>query len=176
MGENMLKKILLSTLCALLVVLFGTWAWAVEVNLAGGANITPATVVFSPEAARGAVEVFQATRKVHEQVIKIMHGEQDEMGKGSGDDNGDDVLSEDADLDGIPDVDDNCMDVANEDQLDEDEDGVGDLCDADFNPSAALPEGFDEGGACSLAPASSLNGGLLAFMLSIAALAIRRRR
>jgi hypothetical protein len=127
-------------------------------------------VVFSPEAARGAVQAFQATRKVHEEVIKIMKGEQDVDGKNS--DGGDDLLAEDADLDGIPDVDDNCMDIENADQTDEDEDGVGDLCDADFNPSLGLPEGFDEGDGCSLAPASGSLGGLLEFMLSIASLAI----
>ncbi|MCB0616247.1 MAG: T9SS type A sorting domain-containing protein, partial [Phaeodactylibacter sp.] len=35
----------------------------------------------------------------------------------------------DTDGDGVPDVDDNCPDVANEDQLDTDDDGLGDACD-----------------------------------------------
>jgi len=91
-------------------------------------------------------------------------------------DGDDDVLNEDADADGIPDADDNCMDVPNEDQTDDDGDGVGDFCDADYDPSAGLSAGFDEGGACSLSPASGLNGGLLALMLSILASAIRRRK
>ena len=35
---------------------------------------------------------------------------------------------DDLDLDGVPDDEDNCPDVANADQRDEDENGVGDIC------------------------------------------------
>ena len=39
----------------------------------------------------------------------------------------------DADSDGVPDVSDNCTLVANSDQLDTDQDGFGNRCDADYN-------------------------------------------
>ena len=44
---------------------------------------------------------------------------------------------DDLDLDGVPDDEDNCPDVANADQRDEDENGVGDLCEL-------LPEEDDD--------------------------------
>ncbi|MCH7700352.1 MAG: exo-alpha-sialidase [Planctomycetes bacterium] len=42
----------------------------------------------------------------------------------------------DSDNDGVPDSEDNCVDVANSDQTDEDLDGVGDACDACLNTLA----------------------------------------
>jgi len=46
----------------------------------------------------------------------------------------------DTDSDGILDPDDNCVDVANPDQADLDEDGLGDLCDDDLDGDGALNE------------------------------------
>ena len=45
-----------------------------------------------------------------------------------------DISQLDTDEDGVVNADDNCPAVANEDQADADEDGVGDLCDDDFVP------------------------------------------
>jgi len=44
----------------------------------------------------------------------------------------------DSDGDGISDVDDNCADHANPNQLDGDDDGMGNRCDADFNNDGAI--------------------------------------
>ncbi len=48
------------------------------------------------------------------------------------------VLEFDADLDGVRDLDDNCIDVPNPDQLDGDGDGYGNLCDGDFNDDCVV--------------------------------------
>lgn len=50
-------------------------------------------------------------------------------------------LGADEDEDGVEDVEDNCPGIANEDQLDSDEDDIGDACDLDF----AISPGDDDG-------------------------------
>lgn len=55
----------------------------------------------------------------------------------------------DADNDGIPDGDDNCIDVVNPDQMDSDGDGVGDACDVTAPPPALGFVKFTGGGAVS---------------------------
>ena len=59
---------------------------------------------------------------------------------------------EDSDGDNVPDSDDNCPDLFNPLQADEDDDGVGDLCEQSAAPPAdtSPPPGMDEGGGCSL--------------------------
>ena len=49
------------------------------------------------------------------------------------------VKARDTDNDGIPDVDDNCPNVANPDQADDDYDGVGNYCDPDFPMCIGCP-------------------------------------
>jgi hypothetical protein len=44
----------------------------------------------------------------------------------------------DSDLDGIVDSDDNCIEIANADQRDSNEDGVGNACDGDFDGSCLV--------------------------------------
>ncbi len=44
-----------------------------------------------------------------------------------------DMPAADADMDGVPDGSDNCVDAANPGQVDADGDGIGNLCDADLN-------------------------------------------
>ena len=46
--------------------------------------------------------------------------------------------NDDADDDGIDDIDDNCRVVENPEQVDRDEDGTGDLCDLDLDGDAAV--------------------------------------
>jgi gliding motility-associated-like protein len=49
------------------------------------------------------------------------------------------VKPRDTDNDGIPDIDDNCPNVANPDQADDDYDGVGNYCDPDFPMCIGCP-------------------------------------
>ncbi len=49
------------------------------------------------------------------------------------------VKARDTDNDGIPDIDDNCPNVANPDQADDDYDGVGNYCDPDFPMCIGCP-------------------------------------
>ena len=46
----------------------------------------------------------------------------------------------DGDGDGVADARDNCPDLANPNQVDDDSDGAGDYCDADFNQSGAVDD------------------------------------
>jgi hypothetical protein len=67
-----------------------------------------------------------------------------------------DPLHLDMDADGIPDICDNCLWVANPTQEDVDQDGVGDVCDncpLDFNPDQADADGDGVGDVCD--PGSS---------------------
>ncbi len=67
----------------------------------------------------------------------------------------------DSDFDGIPDPQDNCPDVPNEDQGDIDGDGVGDLCDNcpwDPNPDQADSDVDGQGDACDPCPGGDLDG------------------
>ena len=49
------------------------------------------------------------------------------------------VKARDTDNDGVPDIDDNCPNVANPDQADDDYDGVGNYCDPDFPMCIGCP-------------------------------------
>ena len=49
------------------------------------------------------------------------------------------VKARDTDSDGVPDIDDNCPNVANPDQADDDYDGVGNYCDPDFPMCIGCP-------------------------------------
>jgi hypothetical protein len=96
------------------------------------------------------------------------------------------AATSDADADGVPNLLDNCPEDPNFDQADvcsgEGEEVEEEVVEKDVDISDTvsttpqLPAGFDEGGGCSLAPASGPSGGLLAFMFSIAILAIRRSK
>jgi MYXO-CTERM domain-containing protein len=88
-----------------------------------------------------------------------------------------DEVDVDGDNDGVPDVDDNCPDVANSDQADEDDNGIGDACD---EPPPSSYNGGDVGqeGSCGCSlPVDDDNdfGPLSAFALLLAALWRRRR-
>jgi cysteine-rich repeat protein len=78
------------------------------------------------------------------------------------------VCLEDVDGDGIEDGADNCPTQANPSQADEDDDGVGDLCE-----DAPLPE--EESGCCSTSSRPTSLGGLLLIAL-VTAMSLRRRR
>ena len=57
------------------------------------------------------------------------------------------ILNEDSDDDGIPDVDDNCVNVPNFDQSDVDDDNIGDVCDTEGPAgNADCDDGFDNDG------------------------------
>jgi hypothetical protein len=89
----------------------------------------------------------------------------------------DESFGDDADLDGISDAEDNCMDAFNADQADEDEDGVGDACDLGYDINIPSDVGFDEGSGCSVVPAATANP-LMLLLISAAFIpvAIRRRK
>jgi hypothetical protein len=53
-----------------------------------------------------------------------------------------DGILDDTDIDGYPDLEDNCIETANSTQSDDDEDGYGNACDADFNNDGAV--GMDD--------------------------------
>lgn len=114
-----------------------------------------------------------------------------------------DPVGQDSDGDGIDDFEDNCPDVPNPDQLDTDDDGIGDACDDNpFGPDAdadadtdtdADADGDGQPGdlgmtgsgalpTCGVGPAVRPGGGrdapwwLLALALGVVALIIRRAR
>jgi thrombospondin type 3 repeat protein len=85
-----------------------------------------------------------------------------------------DPEDDDVDGDGVLDEDDNCPLVSNEDQDDEDLDGLGDACDADFGKNIDPPiNPVDpvemDGGSCSMVATNAINPS--AFLLLIATLA-----
>jgi len=81
----------------------------------------------------------------------------------------------DTDGDGIPDSEDNCIDEPNPDQADSDEDGVGDLCDADFISFGENANFLDGDGGCSMVPAGSGSLGFLWLLAAAIPLAVRRK-
>ncbi|MFT7583391.1 MAG: MYXO-CTERM domain-containing protein, partial [Myxococcota bacterium] len=79
----------------------------------------------------------------------------------------------DGDGDGVPDDTDNCVDIANPDQGDADDDGLGDVCDQVIDGLVASGSG-----GCGSAPGGPAEGWMfvLLTLLALAGLALRRRR
>lgn len=86
----------------------------------------------------------------------------------------------DRDQDGIPDDEDNCPEVPNEDQLDSDQNGVGDACqeeqpepEPEPNPNETQFEATAEGGSCATSGFGPVNSVLLSLFAFVGL--VRRR-
>lgn len=90
------------------------------------------------------------------------------------------VENDPEDRDGVPFDMDNCPGTPNADQLDTDEDGLGDACDLDNSKSADESDGSENsGGGCSSIASQpgpkNFNGELLFFLLTVILCGLRRK-